>query len=236
MRHFWLALAFLTRLPAPFVDGAGGMGRALPAFPLVGALIGLLLLAGSTVFGAWGPGVGAALLLVLWVLLTGGLHLDGLADSADGWAGGPDRERMLTIMRDPRSGAIGVVALVLLLLTKWAVLAESVPWQVLLLAPVAGRLAAAWLLYTTPYARPEGLGKAFAGDIPTGDLRIAAMLALLLFPVLAGGHGLMVLLAGVGFFYLYRRFLLRRLGGTTGDTAGALVELTETVVLLGFAV
>lgn len=235
MEGFRLALAFLTRLPVPHVDGAGGMGRALPAFPLVGAFIGLLLLGAGALFQVWEPGVHAALLLVLWVVLTGGLHLDGLADSADGWAGGPDRERMLAIMRDPRSGAIGVVAVVLLLLTKWAALAEPVPWQALILAPLAGRLAAAWLLYTTPYARVEGLGSAFIGDIPSGELRAMALLGLLLFPILAGGQGLVIALAGSGFFYLYRRFLLRRLGGTTGDTAGALVELTELVVLLGFA-
>lgn len=235
MEGFRLALCFLTRLPVPHVEGAGGMGRALPAFPLVGAVIGLLLLGGDALFDTWGAGVQAAMLLVLWVGLTGGLHLDGVADSADGWAGGPDRARMLAIMRDPRSGAIGVVAVVLLLLTKWAALAETVPWQALVLAPLAGRLAAAWLLYTTPYARPEGLGSAFTGDIPSRDLRAAALLALLVFPIIAGAPGLLVMLAAIGFFYLYRRFLLQRLGGTTGDTAGALVELTETIVLLGFA-
>ena len=236
MEAFRLALAFLTRLPVRDVNWAGGMGRALPAFPLVGALVGLLLLGGQILTDPWGPQVQAALLLVLWVVLTGGLHLDGLADSADGWAAGPDRERMLAVMRDPRSGAIGVVAVVLLLLTKWTALAQSLPWQALILAPLAGRLAAAWLLHTSSYARPEGLGSAFTGDIPAGDLRAMALLSLLAFPIFGGGQGLLVMLAGIGFFYLYRQYLRQRLGGTTGDTAGALVELTEVLVLLGFAV
>jgi adenosylcobinamide-GDP ribazoletransferase len=112
----------------------------------------------------------AALLLTVWVLLSGALHLDGLADSADAWLGGfGDRERTLTIMKDPRSGPIAVVTLVLVLLLKFAALLALIEQQhalALIIVPLLGRSALLGLFLTTPYVRAGGLGQALADHLP----------------------------------------------------------------------
>ena len=166
------------------------------------------------------------------------MHLDGLADTADAWVGGfGDRARTLAIMKDPCCGPIAVVALVVLLLLKfaalWALLAAG-HWAALLLAPLLGRSALLLLFLGTPYVREGGLGSAMAANLPARDgwrVLLGAALACLL----AGWSGLLALLVAALAFALCRRALLRRLGGTTGDTAGAVLELLECAVLVALA-
>ncbi|MGV8844720.1 MAG: adenosylcobinamide-GDP ribazoletransferase [Pseudomonas sp.] len=240
----WLiALQFLTRLPVRLagVPTPQQQGRSLLWYPLVGLLIGGLLSLSHWLLGATPASLQAALLLTLWVGLSGGLHLDGLADSADAWAGGyGDRERSLAIMQDPRSGPIAVVLLVLVLLLKYAALVSLLEAQLslaplaLLLVPMLGRAGLLALFLTTAYVRPGGLGQMLATYLP----RIGARRVLLLSvcgSLLLGGAGLLALLLAAGLFILLRRLMLKRLGGTTGDTAGALVELLECALLLGLA-
>jgi adenosylcobinamide-GDP ribazoletransferase len=133
-------------------------------------LFGLLLWLASHLLQGVAAPLQAALLLALWVLLSGALHLDGLADSADAWLGGfGDRERTLQIMKDPRSGPIAVVTLVLVLLLKFCalwVLVEHGAGGLLVLAPVVGRAAMLGLFLTTPYVRAGGLGAALAEHLP----------------------------------------------------------------------
>ena len=238
MLPFWIALQFLSSLPIrlPGMPQPAELGRSLLFYPLVGVLFGLLLLALNTLLDGAPLMLHAALLLAAWVLLSGGLHLDGLADSADAWLGGfGDRERTLSIMKDPRSGPIAVVTLVLVLLVKFtAILAlvEESSLVGLLLAPVLARLAMLGLFLGTPYVRAGGLGQALADHLP----RRAAWRILLLggacCVLLAGSAGVWATLAcAAGFFWL-RGLMLRRLGGTTGDTAGAMLELLELFVLV----
>ena len=235
-----IALQFLTRLPVrlPGMPAPEQVGRSLLWYPLVGLLLGALLLAAQALLSQQPAVLQAALLLTLWVALSGGLHLDGLADTADAWVGGyGDRERTLAIMKDPRSGPIAVVVLVLLLLLKFAallVLLQAGQTLALLLAPWLGRSALPLLLRSTAYVRPGGLGAQLAEHLPRRELpRVLGLhLALL---ALTGLSGLWALLAATLVFVLWRRALLARLQGTTGDTAGALVELTEVAVLLVLA-
>jgi len=239
MLLFWIALQFLSSLPIrlPGMPSPQALGRSLLFYPAVGLLFGVLLLLLNGLLSATPAMLHAALLLSAWVLLSGGLHLDGLADSADAWLGGfGDRERTLSIMKDPRSGPIAVVTLILLLLLKFtAILAliDSGHSLALLLAPVIGRSAMLGLFLSTPYVRKGGLGQALADHLPR-PLGQQVLLVSAVGCVLAGGwSGLFaVLLAAGGFFWL-RQLMLRRLGGTTGDTAGALLELLEVLVLLG---
>jgi adenosylcobinamide-GDP ribazoletransferase len=134
-----VAFRYLTVLPLPQSRAAGDVGRAAGWFPVVGLALGVCLaLASLAVDRVMPPGVGAMLLVALWAGLTGGLHLDGLADSCDGLGGGWSRERTLSIMRDARSGPYGVTAIVLVLGLKAAVLAslpEGLAWRALVLAP-----------------------------------------------------------------------------------------------------
>ena len=242
MTPLLIALQFLTRLPIRLagMPTPRQMGRSLLWFPLVGLLIGLLLVAARGLLGDTPALLQAALLLTFWVALSGGLHLDGLADSADAWAGGfGDRERTLTIMRDPRSGPIAVVVLVLLLLLKFVALATlldtGAAFSALLLAPLLGRGALLALFLVTPYVRPGGLGQAMADNLPR-TIGWRVLIASALFCLLLGGRaGLLAIAAALGAFWLLRRLMCQRLGGTTGDTAGALLETLECVVLLVLA-
>ncbi|MNC56238.1 Cobalamin synthase [compost metagenome] len=163
------------------------------------------------------------------------MHLDGLADSADALLGGfGDRERTLLIMKDPRSGPIAVVTLVLVLLLKfcalWVLVEQGIGAQ-LLLAPLIGRAAMLGLFLSTPYVRQGGLGQALAEHLP----RHAAgwvLLGCVLFCLVLGGW---VVVLALAVFAWLRLLMCRRLGGTTGDTAGAMLELLELAVVLGLA-
>jgi adenosylcobinamide-GDP ribazoletransferase len=241
MLPFWIALQFLSSLPIrlPGMPAPQDLGRSLLFYPLVGLLFGSLLLGLNQLLQGAPQLLHAALLLAAWVLLSGGLHLDGLADSADAWLGGfGDRERTLSIMKDPRSGPIAVVTLVLVLLLKFtALLALFDAHQTigLLLAPVMGRAAMLGLFLNTPYVRAGGLGQALADHLPrTRGVQVLAITAGLC-ALVSGWAGLGALLvAVVGFFWL-RRLMIQRLGGSTGDTAGAMLELLETLVLVTLA-
>ncbi|HBX54927.1 adenosylcobinamide-GDP ribazoletransferase [Pseudomonas sp. UBA2684] len=240
MTPLLIAVQFLTRLP---ISLAGlptpvQIGRSQLWYPLVGLLLGLLLVAVQALLDATPVLLQAALLLALWVGLSGGLHLDGLADSADAWVGGfGDREHTLAIMQDPRSGPIAVVVLVLLLLLKFAALVALLDaghglW--LLLAPWLARGLLPLLFLTTPYVRAGGLGQALAEHVPRRPLPwvLASHAAAVL---LFGWPGVLALLVAAGLFVYLRRMMLNRLGGSTGDTAGALLELVECAVLVALA-
>ena len=239
IRAFALALQLLTRLPVPSSSSPPQpreLGLSVLFFPAVGLLVGALLAGLHTALWLIDPGVLAALILTVWVLITGGLHLDGLADTADAWIGGQgDRDRTLAIMKDPRSGPIAIVVIVLVLLNKFAALQMLVAGDaraVLLLAPVLGRATIVLLLITTPYVRPDGLGLPYANHLPRlscGLLVLLVAIATVLLLEWQGGALLAVL--GIGFLGL-RHGLRARLGGLTGDTLGAACELTETVALL----
>lgn len=240
MAPLLIALQFLTRLPVrlPGMPEPRQMGRSLLWYPMVGLLLGLLVLGAVFLLEGRPALLQAALLLALWVGLSGGLHLDGLADTADAWVGGyGDRERTLEIMKDPRSGPIAVVVLVLVLLLKFAALVallEAGQLLPLLLAPWLARGLLPLLFLTTPYVRAGGLGQALAEHLPRRELPVwlaiqAAVLALF------GWVAWISLAVALVTFAWIRWRLMQRLGGTTGDTAGALVEVVEVVVLVAVA-
>ena len=241
MLPFWIALQFLSSLPIrlPDMPEPQELGRSLLFYPLVGLLFGAILWAFNWLLLGTPLLLHAALLLTVWVLLSGALHLDGLADSADAWLGGfGDRERTLTIMKDPRSGPIAVVTLVLVLLLKFAALLALIEQQhavVLIIVPLIGRSAMLGLFLTTPYVRAGGLGQALADHLPRLSGKQVLAVSALACVLIAGLSGVLaVVLAALVFVWL-RQVMLRRLGGTTGDTAGALLEILEVAVLVGLA-
>ncbi|WP_166220273.1 adenosylcobinamide-GDP ribazoletransferase [Pseudomonas atagonensis] len=239
MLPLWIALQFLSSLPIrlPGMPTPEQLGRSLLFYPLVGLLFGVILWALNLALAGAPLLLHAASLLTVWVLLSGALHLDGLADSADAWLGGfGDRERTLTIMKDPRSGPIAVVTLVLVLLLKFAALLALIEQQqtlALIIVPLLGRAALLGLFLTTPYVRAGGLGQALADHLPRrAGWRVLAVSALACV-VIAGFKAVIALLVAVVVFVWLRHLMVRRLGGTTGDTAGALLELLEMAVLVG---
>lgn len=239
IRAFALALQLLTRLPVPSPSSPPRpeeLGLSVLFFPGVGLMIGALLAGLHTALWLIDPGVLAALVLTTWVLLTGGLHLDGLADTADAWIGGQgDRSRTLAIMKDPRSGPIAIAVVVLVLLNKFATLQMLLAGDartLLLLTPVLGRTLIVLLLLTTPYVRPDGLGTPYAHYLPRLSCSVLLLLvAAVTAALLHWQGGVLLVVLGISFFGL-RHWLLVRLGGVTGDTLGAACELTETVALL----
>lgn len=233
-----LAIQFLTQIPVrlrqPYSERE--IGASLLYYPLVGLLLGALLAGLDSLLHDVPVLLHAALLLAAWVAMTGALHLDGLADSADAWLGGiGNRERTLAIMKDPYAGPAAVVAVVLVLLLKFSALAALVQcdnsWA-LLWPLLLARSAVPLLFLTTPYVRPGGLGGALAKHAP----RRAMILILLavLFGILSAleMQGMWLVLGCLAAFWLMRRMMMARLGGTTGDTAGALIELLEASALI----
>jgi adenosylcobinamide-GDP ribazoletransferase len=244
----WLALGFLTRLPARAVEFTDvGLRRALFWFPLVGLLLGALW----SLTIAWlvpqvGQTVGAWLLLVVGVLLTGALHLDGVADTFDGLsAANAGPERALTAMRDSRIGAHGACALVLVLLGKFAAFSSMHPASAAvtcLFSAVGARWACALVVAWAPPARSQGLGATFRGTSREGLGYAGAGVCWLGVPlVLAVLQDRLVVVCamaialGLMAAWLLRAFR-RAFGGVTGDTHGAMIEVCETALLLVGAV
>jgi adenosylcobinamide-GDP ribazoletransferase len=232
------ALAFLTRIPVGRwirLDGAD-VARAGPAFPLVGAGIGAVV--GGIAAALVGPlsaPLAVGLALSAGALLTGALHLDALADTADA-LGAPSRERALEIMRDSAVGAYGAVAIVLDLLVKAAALAALAEGgHALSFAVAAGALSRSipvGLAAALPYARPgEGLAASLT-RAALGRALAAAVVALVIAFVVAGVDGLLVTICAAALAVLLGLAFKRWLGGVTGDTLGAAVEIAETTMLV----
>lgn len=238
MKGLLAAIRFLTILPMPGTWGTASsdLARSVPFFPVVGLLLGAVAAA-----IAWAvaplvpPMVAAVLIVVLLMAFSGCLHLDGLSDTADGFLSSRARERIMEIMRDSRTGAMGVIAVVTVLLTKFAALA-SLPadrlWPAVLLMPLAGRSAMVVHMALLPYARPNGLGSVFYERRP----RLAAIWAAGVLAVAACGvlavRGLVVWAASIGITLVLAAYVRHKIGGATGDTFGAVCEIIEVVPAL----
>jgi len=241
MGQLILAIRFLTIVPVPGREprDAAALGRAAWWFPVVGLVLGAALAgAGWIVDLALPPLAGAAVVVTIWKAVTGGLHLDGLADCLDGLAG-HDAAARRAIMRDSRIGvfaAAGLALFLLLSVTALAALPPGTRGRVLVLAPVIGRvvplLAGAWLPSATP---GQGLGAAFATALPRAAGPVYAAVSLGLAAWLLGPWGVVLGLAALGLVLVVAAGTAARFGGLTGDVLGAAVELGELAVLLGAA-
>ena len=238
MREITLAISFLTVLPVPTIAyQPGALGRSGRWFPLVGLIIGLILVGTQWLLTQlFPPFLVATLVTALWAFVTGGLHLDGLADCCDGLFAPVAPERRLEIMRDPRTGAFAVIGLVLFLLLKSVSIATVVNIQpALLLAPSWARWLLLWIA-RQPSARASGLGAEFRETVTPKTLWIASVVPLMLMSVFPSWQTLLALLGGLTMTWLLNRVARTRLGGTTGDLFGLTVELSELIVLLCFAI
>ena len=233
-----IALQLLTRFPVRPVDNnyQSAAQNSMLWYPAVGLIIGFLLLVISQLTATLPTSLQATLLLISWVAITGGLHLDGLADSADGWVGGHgNRARTLTIMADSHIGVIAVVMLVLVLLLKFVALQALLTEGNLLTlvwAPVIARSAALLLFRHTEYVRDAGIAESLLVELPHQPVTLLVGLLSGLLILTMGFAGFGVLIAAALLFVGLRWWMVKQLGGCTGDTAGALIELTEVVVLV----
>jgi adenosylcobinamide-GDP ribazoletransferase len=236
VKRLAVAVAFLTAIPVRVEAEARDVGRAALCFPVVGAALGALLAALGTLLGRALPAPLVAVLVVAaGALATGALHLDGLADTADGFGGGRDAEHALRIMKDHAVGAYGATALFLALLVKAAALqalfAGGAPLTWL---PIAGALSR-WVtvpLARLPSARGSGLGASVSRHV--GDVEVGGSTAIALAVSLGAGglRGALAALAAFAFAVAFGALCRRRIGGVTGDTLGAATELAEALVLV----
>lgn len=235
MRALISALRTLTLLPIPGKD-APHLASALPFFPAVGVLIGLIVVSALYAISltGWTTGAGVLAMLVT-VLITRGLHIDGLADVTDALGASRNRDRRLEIMKDPHTGAFGVMAIAADLLLKAVALSHLAAhnqWAIAILPFIVSRTAQVMLAATLPYARAEG-GKAgaFVAEARPHHL-ILALLAATAFCIAASGlPGVLTLLQGLVAAFLLRLWMKHHFGGVTGDLLGASNELIETGLL-----
>lgn len=243
--RFFAALRFLTIVPCPEHLGAEteDLAGSLVFFPVVGALIGLLMAVAGWLLWPLLPALPAAAVMVFLMLaISGGLHLDGLADSADGLFSARPREQILEIMRDSRIGSMGVVGLVMALLMKTAALASLPQTQAagaLFLMPIAGRCLMIFTMALLPYARgTEGLAALFYERIGA-QKKIVYWAGAMLYSgcwYAGGGAGLAAGAGALLVMLAFAWFCWKKIGGATGDTLGATCELGETMVALVLAV
>jgi adenosylcobinamide-GDP ribazoletransferase len=239
MNAFLIALHFLTRIHISNALNYSEkeLGRSALWYPFVGLLIGIFLALCSIGFSALhlSSFVVATLLMSVWILITGALHWDGLADSADAWLAGGDKEKTLIVLKDTHCGAAAIIVVGISLLVFCAALEQVVEkrtMEVILLAPLLARSAGLLLLLTTPYVRKDGLGETLAQH---ASLRwsIVILLIVIFSTVFLLKWQSAIVLAGLSvLFLLLRRLMLLRIGGITGDTIGALIVLSEIAVIL----
>ena len=241
LRSFGTAMSFLTVFPGfiKFGDEQDYLGSALYYFTAVGFLLGCCAaFCGLILQSVASPLITAVALAIIMSSLSGFLHLDGLADTADGFLSSKDRERSLEIMKDSRIGVMGAVSIVSVLLLKSAALFSIGPQELtgtLICAAAAGRTAIVIVIYFLPYARAEGgLGQLFGLD-QNGYLVPLLSVLLMIFIVFIMLPAKMLIIVCVFLFLIlvFSVWCIRKIGGFTGDTLGCLCEIMEAAILIG---
>ena len=248
--NFITALQFLTifTISKKHKIEESDLARSMSYFPLIGFLVGVVLVNADKLFAviALPQTIGTLLILAIAVLITRALHLDGLADTLDGMMGGRDQKSRLAIMKDSRLGTAGAIGIFLSLFMKYLCLNSLIEADrvcALLTAPVLGRWSQTFMVYNVGYGRENGMGKAFVGHLRSSSLFAASLAAagltafvvvrldlrsVLLFVSILSGVLLLT--------YAGKRYLVRKLGGMTGDAIGAVNELNEVLVFFVYVI
>ncbi len=241
---FLAAIRFLTSIPVPWLQehwqhklSREQFARSLPYYPVVGLIVGLILAGLSWLLALFLPhALVSGLLLAALVGLSGGLHLDGFIDTVDGLAAGhSNAERSKKIMHQGGVGAIGVVAVIVLLLVKYIALndvPEASLMAVLVLVPVVGRWAMVYAVFFFPYGNPQGMGKELKEGVGWWGFMAATIVTLAVVIALAQVAGLVILASVWLMIVAMAAFLKGKLGGLTGDTYGSINEMAEVLVLI----
>jgi adenosylcobinamide-GDP ribazoletransferase len=239
---FLTAIQFLTRLPTGKQSDyqPGAAGTAISWYGPTGLIIGLLMLVTGWITNLLlPPAVVAAVVLFSWVAVTGALHLDGLGDCGDAWMGGHTPQRMLEIMKDTSCGIGAIVVVVLVLLVKFSALTlivQNGDWLLLLFAPVLARVSLSLVIYHFPYCRTNGLGSGLKQTLNINTLLLSGLaVSLLLCLISLKGFVYGLLACALACAIIYWIFI-KPLRGATGDVYGALVEVTEALVLIGLII
>jgi adenosylcobinamide-GDP ribazoletransferase len=225
----------MTRIPV-FVNveyDEEKLGKSIKYFPLVGAIIGIFLyginiLAGKITVNRQ---IAAIIIIIAEIFITGLIHIDGLADTADGLFSYAEKEKILEIMRDSRVGTNGAVALILYFMTKVILLSEIRP-EYIILYPVISRLSTSINAGLGEYARKNGMSNEIIAKNGKKEAGISIIITMILSFIILKVKGLIILIFAILFILLLMKGVKRKIGGITGDTMGASLELTSILVLL----
>ena len=235
---FLLALQFLTVIPLKLKDaGEQRMAGSMVYFPLVGLLLGLFLTGVNVLFSFLNfPSLALNIIIaVALIVITGGIHLDGFSDTADAFLSGKPKEQMLEIMRDSHAGVMGVLSLISVILLKVALLFSislSLKPIALMLMCSLSRWSAPAAIFFFPYARQEGKAGVFIKGMNLRIFILSSVVAVVSAAVVWQIKGLVILLIVTGLSYVMGKFSTKKIGGITGDTLGAGIEITEIIILL----
>ena len=239
MKSLLTAIQFLTVIPFPksFAVGEKELERCVPFFPVVGMFIGIIVAAVDYLIGIILPPFPASVITVIAMTgISGGLHMDGLADTADGFFSSRPREKVLEIMRDSRIGVMGVIAVVFVIVMKVSLLMSlSLPYRfgIIMLMPLVGRCSLVMMMTALPYVRSEGgLATAFSGGKTWLSVLWSAVFLLVAGWIAAQWIGIVVCLSSILMAALFSVYCFRKIGGYTGDTLGAICEITEIIPAL----
>lgn len=236
MKRFLIALQFLTVLPIKIKSEIAkeDFGGSLLYFPVVGMLIGLVLSGAALLFGFLPNPVVGVLILIISIVITGGIHLDGFADTCDGFYGPRPKEKILEIMRDSRAGVMGVIGIFCLLSLKFTLIVstpKNVLWKLLILMTAFARWSQILACYTSNYAREEGKAKYFVEYDSKKELLVGGIFTVVLFLLLLKLEGVILFVLSLVPILLFINYIKRKIGGMTGDTIGAISEIAEVAVL-----
>lgn len=236
MKNFFIALQFLTSLPVKIKSDIDqrAFGKSLLYFPIIGALIGLLLSAVVFLFNFLPNLVIGAFVLTVSAVITGGIHLDGFADTCDGLYGARSKEKILDIMRDSRIGVIGVVGIVCLLILKFTLIIsipQDILWKSLIMMAAFARWSQVLACLVSGYVREEGKAKYFVEYAGKKEFLAASVFVMALSFLLMESRGLVTSVLSLLPVFLFINYAKTRIGGMTGDTIGATSELAEVSVL-----
>jgi len=240
MKSFLAALQFLTIIPVKVKSlDERTLSRGVMYFPVVGFILGLILSGIDYALHSinFNPILSSTLLVIALIVITGGMHLDGVADTADGFFSGKTRDEKLKIMRDPSTGAMGAISLISIIILKIALIYSIIPDSraiALILMLVLSRWAMVFCMYIFPYARTDGKANVFINGMKQNTLIIATLTAIALVLFVKGMPGVILIIEIALVTALFGKWAVKKIGGITGDTLGALAELSEIAVLLIF--
>lgn len=240
MKPLFSAIKFLTIIPIPetWAGKENELVKSVLFYPIVGLILGMCLILGQVILSGFLPDALVVIgLICLSTLLTGALHLDGLADTADGFFSSRPRERMLEIMKDSHTGVMGATGVIFLLVIKGTALfyiPESIRWQILLLFPVAGRSSLLLHWSILGYARKEGgiasiFNKKYIIRAAAAGVIVCAGMSW----IISGGNGILAFVLTLLYTAVISIYVHRKIGGMTGDTLGAVCETSEVMFLIG---
>jgi len=228
MKTVWLMMAFFTRLPVPYVEYTEERYlKGLKIIPLLGILMGGILYGLSFFYLIFDKEVVSMILLGGYIVLTGGLHLDGLADTCDGIFSGRDRPRMLEIMKDSHVGSFGVLSMIFFV-AFYMVMYGKIPYDSLIVLPVVGKSAPLVSAFFADYIRPSGMGKLLVDHCGKIELFMAVFVPIAVAALLNPWY-LIAVATAILSVILFTNYLKKILGGITGDTMGMACELSQMV-------